>query len=287
MSDQSQSMREGPTDNIGSSQSAGVQEQSVSQNSDDTIALRAQVARLTQQVQSSITSLTAAKRRYAELLAAFSHELRSPLTAIRDSVDLLEKRNAEAVLREKARKRIERQLSRMTRLVDDLVEVSQIEHIRPCLRRARLDLRGVVQHAIDTVESEVNAHHHRLSVILPKAPLWLEADRGRLEQVFVNLLVNAAKYTDAGGHIRVSVQQDDREATVCVRDSGIGIGPEKLPHVFDLFMQVHPSEPHSRRGLGIGLALVRNFVEAHGGRVDATSAGLGQGSEFVVRLPVA
>ena len=254
---------------------------------DDPVFLRAQLVRLVYQVQSSKAELTTAKRRYAELLAAVSHELRSPLAAIRNDASLLDIKNVEAMQRQQAQMRIQRQVGRMARLVDDLLEVSQIGSPRLCARRARVDLCVVVQQAIETVQSDLNERRHRLTVELPAAPVWLQADSGRLEQVFVNLLINAAKYTDAGGDLRLSVQQAQGEAIVRIRDSGIGIAPDKLPHVFDLFMQVDRSARRAERGLGIGLALVRSFVEAHGGHVDATSAGLGQGSEFTVRLPTA
>ena len=259
----------------------------VSTQPDDAVALQAQLQRLLYQAQASSAELAAAKRRYGELLAAVSHELRTPLAAIRNDASLLDMKNVEVLQRRQARMRIERQVGRMACLVDDLLDVSQIGSPRLCARRARVDLCVVVQQAIETVQSEINERRHRLTLELPAAPVWLQADRGRLEQVLVNLLINAAKYTDAGGDIGLSVQLARGEAIICVRDSGIGIAPDKLPHVFDLFVQVDQSTRRTGRGLGIGLALVRGFVEAHGGRVDATSAGLGQGSEFTVRLPTA
>jgi signal transduction histidine kinase len=251
---------------------------------DHPVALRAHPP-LLHRAQVSAAELTTAQRRYGEFLASVSHELRTPLATIRNSVCVMDMPNAAAVERQKARTRIERQVGRMVRLVDDLLEVSRIGSPRFRLARARLDLRGVVQQAIETVESELNQRNHRLTVAMPAAPVWLHADCGRLEQVFVNLLVNAAKYTDVGGDLRLSVQHEHAEAIVRVRDSGIGIAPENLPHVFDLFIQVDRSSRRSEGGLGIGLALARCFVEAHGGRVKATSAGLGRGSEFTVRLP--
>jgi signal transduction histidine kinase len=155
------------------------------------------------------------------------------------------------------------------------------------LQRERIDLRVVVSNAIETLESAINERHHRLSTVLPDAPLWLHADPWRLEQVFVNLLANALRYTDASGELAVWVHTLDGQAIVRVRDSGIGIAADSLPHIFDLFRQADEAAARSKAGLGIGLALVRNLVELHGGSVTAASAGLKQGSEFTVRLPTA
>ena len=142
-----------------------------------------------------------------------------------------------------------------------------------------------MNNAIETLESDIKQRNHRLTTALPDAPVWLQADPGRLEQVFVNLLANASKYTDTGGELTVWMHVRDGQAVVRVRDSGIGIAPEVLPHLFDLFRQADEAAPRSQSGLGIGLALVRNLVESHGGSVTGASAGLGQGSEFTVCLP--
>jgi signal transduction histidine kinase len=184
-----------------------------------------------------------------------------------------------------AQARIERQVRRMTRLVDDLLEVSWINHGRLRLRRERMDLRLVVNNAIETLQPDIKERNHRLSVVLPDSPVWLQADSWRLEQVFVNLLANASKYTDAGGELAVWMHTLDGQVVVRIRDSGIGIAPDALPRIFDLFRQTDEADDRSRSGLGIGLALVRNLVETHGGTVIATSAGPGKGSEFTVRLP--
>jgi signal transduction histidine kinase len=180
---------------------------------------------------------------------------------------------------------IERQVRRMTQLLDDLLDVSRITNGRLHLHPERIDLRDVVSNAIETLESDIKQRNHRLTTALPDAPVWLQADPGRLEQVFVNLLANASKYTNAGGELTVWMHVRDGQAIVRVRDSGIGIAPEALPHLFELFRQADEAVPRSRSGLGIGLALVRNLVEAHGGSVTGASAGLGEGSEFTVRLP--
>ena len=208
-----------------------------------------------------------------------------PLASIQNAVHLLSAQTGETPARQGAQALIERQVRRMTRLVDDLLDVSRISHGRLRLRRERIDLRLVVGNAIETLQSDIKERNHKLAVALPDAPVWLQADPWRLEQVFVNLLANASKYTDAGGELAAWMHTRDGQVVVRIRDSGIGIAPDALPHIFDLFRQTDEAAARSRSGLGIGLALVRNLVEAHGGSVTAGSAGLGKGSEFTVRLP--
>jgi signal transduction histidine kinase len=237
------------------------------------------------QGQLRIEELASANRRKDEFLAMLSHELRSPLAAIHYAVRFLRTQTGEVAAQQRMQALIERQLGRMTHLVDELLDVSRIASGRMHLHRERIDLRDVVSHAIETLESDLSERNHRLSTEFPDAPVWLQADAGRLEQVFVNLLANAARYTDAGGELRVWVHTKDRQAVVRVRDSGVGIAPEALPHIFDLFKQANEADPRSKSGLGVGLAVVRNLVELHGGSVAAASAGAGQGSEFAVRLP--
>lgn len=173
----------------------------------------------------------------------------------------------------------------MTRLVDDLLDVSRIRNGKLYLQRQRTELCAIVRNSIETLESEVSERRERLSLALAEEPVWLQADARRLEQVFVNLLTNASRYTDAGGEIGVSMHVRTGQAVVRIRDTGIGIAPEALPRVFELYSQVDRSNPRSRAGLGIGLALVRKLVELHGGEVSVVSAGPGQGSEFTVCLP--
>ncbi len=173
----------------------------------------------------------------------------------------------------------------MTQLVDDLLDLSRITRGQLRLRRERIDLSLAVRHAVATLEGSIDALGHRLTVVVPDDPVWLQGDPDRLEQVFVNLLANAAKYTDPGGEIFVGIEVQIDQALVRVRDSGIGMTPEGLLKIFELFRQADEADMHSRSGLGIGLALVRNFVELHGGTVSAASAGLGHGSEFTVSLP--
>jgi signal transduction histidine kinase len=231
-----------------------------------------------------VEELAAANRRKDEFLAMLSHELRSPLGSIRHAVHVLGGM-AEAPVHQRMRALIERQLGRMTHLVDELLDISRISNGRLYLHRERVDLRVIVRNAIETLESDIDERKHRLSTELPDAPVWLRADPRRLEQVFVNLLANASRYTDAGGELTVWIHTKDGQAVVRVRDSGIGIAAEALPHIFDLFKQSNAADPHSRPGLGVGLAVVRNLVELHGGRVVAASAGVGRGSEFTVCLP--
>jgi len=241
--------------------------------------------RLLRRARRRVKALAAANRRKDEFLATLSHELRSPLASIQYALHLLSTEAGEASARQGAQARIERQVRRMTRLVDDLVEVSWINHGRLRLRRERIDLRLVVNNAIETLQPDIKERNHHLSVALPDSPVWLQADSWRLEQVFVNLLANASKYTDAGGELAVWMHTRDGEVVVRIRDSGIGIASDALPRIFDLFRQTDEADDRSRSGLGIGLALVRNLVETHGGIVVATSAGAGKGSEFTVHLP--
>jgi PAS domain S-box-containing protein len=228
-------------------------------------------------------------RRKDEFLAVLSHELRNPLAAIVNALRLLRLQNNETEVQREAREVIERQGTRLSLLVDDLLETSRMTTGRIELHRQRVAMNDIVAQAVETVRPLMEECRHKLTVSLPPEPLWLDADAVRLEQVLVNLLNNAAKYTHEGGQIWLSVQQQgDDEVVLRVRDTGIGIAPEFLPRVFDLFSQGEQAPAYSQGGLGlgIGLPLVRALVELHGGRVEVRSAGLGQGSEFVVHLPV-
>lgn len=224
-------------------------------------------------------------RRKDEFLAMLSHELRNPLAPILNAVSMLRLQKDETRLQQQARGIIERQVTQLTRLVDDLMEVSRITTGRVQLRNDRVVVSGIVERAVESAQPLMDQRRHELTVSLPPEPIWLNADADRLEQVVVNLLTNAAKYTDDGGHIWLTVQQEGDECVLRVRDTGVGIAPELLPRIFDLFTQAERSLDRSQGGLGIGLALVRRLVDLHGGRVDVVSA-LGHGSEFVIRLPV-
>jgi len=237
---------------------------------------------------SRIEELVTADRRKDEFLAVLCHELRSPLASIQNAIVILRGRAGEDLtLQLRMHALIERQVCQMTQLAAGLLDVTRITCGRLRLKRERVDLCVVVRGAIETLESDFKQRDHRVAATWPDAPVWLHADASRLEQVFVNLLANASKYTDAGGDLALAVQTSDGDAIVCVRDSGIGIAPEMLPYIFDLFVQADEAASRSRSGLGIGLALVRMLAELHGGSVIAASAGLGRGSEFTVRLPQA
>jgi signal transduction histidine kinase len=241
---------------------------------------------LLRQARRRVEELANANRRKDEFLAVLGHELRSPLASIVNGIHLLVRHKQDAPASQTLQALIERQVGRMTQLVDDLLDVSRITHGRLRLQREQIDLREVVSNAIQTLESDIRQRNHRVTLSLPDAPVWLLADPGRLEQVFVNLLANASKYTDTGGELTVAGRVQDDQAVVRVRDSGMGIAAEVLPHLFDLFWQADAAVSRSQSGLGVGLALVRNLVESHGGLVTAHSAGPGQGSEFTVYLPL-
>jgi PAS domain S-box-containing protein len=232
-------------------------------------------------------ALKDADRRKDEFLATLAHELRNPLAPLRNGLQVMKLAAGDAGAVEQARSMMERQLGQMVRLIDDLLDVSRITRGKLQLRRERVDLAAVVRAAVETARPVIEASAHELTVALPPEPVYLEADPVRLAQVFANLLTNAAKYTERAGRIRLTALRDGPEVAVAVRDTGIGIAPEKLAGLFQMFSQVDTALERSQGGLGIGLSLVRGLVEMHGGSVEARSEGLGRGSEFVVRLPVA
>jgi CheY-like chemotaxis protein/two-component sensor histidine kinase len=181
---------------------------------------------------------------------------------------------------------IDRQVNQMSRLVDDLLDVSRITQGKIQLRKARLDLRGVVERAVEASRPLIVARAQNLSIAVPPEPLWVEGDAARLEQVISNLLNNAAKFTGPGGEIRLSLASSSHQARITVADTGMGITAEMLPKIFEPFVQADAGLERAESGLGIGLALVKSLVELHGGAVTAHSAGLGQGSELTVSLPL-
>jgi PAS domain S-box-containing protein len=242
--------------------------------------------RIEEALRLSEEKLKEADRRKDEFLAMLAHELRNPLAPIANAVHLLRQDPAGRPARQQAHAIIERQTGHLARLVDDLLEVSRITTGRIRLHMERIAAGGVIERAVETVRPLIEHRRHALTVALPPAPLWLYADAARLEQVVVNLLNNAAKYTDEGGRIGLSVECDAGHMVLRVRDSGIGIGAELLPHIFDPFTQAARSLDRSHSGLGIGLSLVQRLVSMHGGTVAVQSA-VGQGSEFTVRLPLA
>jgi PAS domain S-box-containing protein len=231
-------------------------------------------------------------RRKDEFLAMLSHELRNPLAPILNAALLLRLHSTrnrlqgiENPILQQSASIIERQVGQLTRIVDELLEVSRITTGRIQLRQESIAVGVVAENAVATVRSLIDQQKHELTVSLPTQVIWVHADAARLEQVVVNLLTNAAKYTDQGGRVWLTVQQEGEEAVLRVRDTGVGIAPEILPRIFDLFTQAERSLDRTQGGLGIGLALVERLVEMHGGTV-AVSSALGLGSEFVVRLPV-
>lgn len=224
-------------------------------------------------------------RRKDEFLAMLSHELRNPLATIRNSVQLLRMDPGDTMQR-KVLAPLERQVSTLTRLVDDLMDVSRVTMGRVHLQRCDVAVDRVVRDAADSVRREMRHRKHTFTISAIDRNLIVNVDVVRLEQVVVNLLTNAAKYTPDGGTIALTVKREGREAVLRVQDSGIGIRPELLPHVFALFSQGATTLDRAKGGLGIGLALVKHLVEMHGGSVEARSAGQGEGSEFVVRLPL-
>ena len=226
-------------------------------------------------------------RRKDEFLALLAHELRNPLAPIRSALDVLKVAGDDAAASQEARDMAERQLRHMTRLVDDLLDVSRIMRGKVELRKERIELKAAVERAVETARPVIDADRHALLVSLPEEPIWLHADLVRLAQVLGNLLTNAAKYTEPGGRIELSAAVEDGLAVVRVTDNGIGLASEVVPQVFDMFMQVAPGASRSQGGLGIGLTLVKNLIEMHGGTVAAHSAGAGQGSQFVIRVPLA
>ncbi len=230
--------------------------------------------------------LAEANRNRERFMALLSHELRSPLSPILNALSILDQMKTNDPIIEQAGNIIGRQVRLMARLVDDLLDVSRITSGKLRLTKEQTELRVVINHAGEAVRPFMDARKHEFSVSLPTFPIWVYADAVRLEQVIVNLLNNAAKYTDIGGLIRLSVGQEGQEAVIRVRDNGVGIAPELLPQVFDLFTQVDDSLGRSYGGLGVGLALARNLVEMHEGRLQAASAGLGKGSEFTIKLPI-
>jgi two-component system, sensor histidine kinase len=230
-------------------------------------------------------SLRLADRRKDEFIATLGHELRNPLAPLLNAVHMLKTVDNQAAVAIRAREVMERQLSHLLRLVDDLLEVSRITRGLVEVHREPIDLAFVIHSAIDTSRPVIDLAGHHLTVDLPAEPIAVHGDTVRLTQVFANLLNNAAKYTNSGGHIRIALRKDGNRAVVSVRDNGIGIAPDQLASVFEMFTQVDRSNRLAQGGLGIGLTLVRSLVAMHGGSVEARSAGPGTGSEFVVELP--
>jgi PAS domain S-box-containing protein len=230
--------------------------------------------------------LSAADRRKNEFLATLAHELRNPLAPMSNMLAVLKRSNGDVEILKRAHDTIERQLAQMVRLVDDLLDLNRITHDRLELRRREVELSSVIQQAIEVARPLIDTAGQRLIVDLPAEPIYLNADQARLAQLFGNLLNNSSKYTSAEGTITLAAERSDGEVLVTVKDNGAGIPQDKLDSIFDMFMQVDRTSEQSQAGLGIGLTLVKRLTEMHGGSIEARSAGEGQGSEFVVRLPI-
>jgi PAS domain S-box-containing protein len=236
------------------------------------------------EIKQSEQALKDADRRKDEFLATLAHELRNPLAPIRSSLELLRGSTSPAP---EIYQLLGRQVDQLVRLVDDLLDVSRITRGHIALRRARVLLADVIGAAVETAKPALDAAHHRLELSLPPEPVWLDGDPLRLSQVFVNLLNNAAKYTQEGGRVEISAQRRGAAVEISVRDDGIGIAADVLSRVFDPFTQIDRSSGRAQGGLGIGLALAAQLTALHGGRVEAHSDGPGRGSEFRVSLPLA
>jgi signal transduction histidine kinase len=232
-------------------------------------------------------SLRDSDRRKDEFLATLAHELRNPLAPIRQAVNISQNPAATEAQKTWSHEVITRQVQHMSLLLDDLLDISRITRGTLELRRKRTQLANVIDSAVETARPAIDAKRHSLTVHLPQVPVFLDVDPLRLSQVLSNLLTNAAKYTDPDGHVRVVAEMVGGEVLMRVIDDGIGIAPEALPEIFTMFSQVRSVQDRSDGGLGIGLALSRGLIELHGGCIEAHSAGLGQGSEFVVKLPLA
>ena len=247
---------------------------------------------LAEELRQNAADLSEANRHKTEFLAMLAHELRNPLAPIHNALQVLrhsvasEPQRAQDVAVRSASEIIERQVAQMVRLVDDLLEVSRVTRGKIELRLGPVEVASVVHHAVEAIRTTCESRDQKLSIDLPPQPLYLHADPARMAQVLGNLLSNACKFSDQGGHIWLTVERDGGQAVIRVRDEGIGIAAPDLPRIFEMFTQVDASMERSAGGLGIGLALVRNMVELHHGNIEVHSAGIGQGSEFVVHLPL-
>ncbi len=233
-----------------------------------------------------VNQLRETDRRKNEFLATLAHELRNPLAPIRNGLQIMKLAGANPAALDKARSMMERQVGQMAHLIDDLMDLSRISQGKFLLQKARLKVADAVQDAVDISRPLIEAQGHELVVDLPPEPLYVDADRTRLAQVFGNLLNNAAKYTPTGGRIRVAVERRGGDVVVAVEDNGVGIPAAMLTRVFDMFTQVDRSLEKSQGGLGIGLSIVRKLVEMHDGKISVESAGDDKGSRFTVLLPV-
>ncbi|MBI3946035.1 MAG: response regulator [Armatimonadetes bacterium] len=248
-------------------------------------AARREVERLNADLRAANERLREEDRRKDEFLAMLAHELRNPLGAILGASQLLAHHHANPERLARARDVIDRQARHMARLLDDLLDVSRVARGRVQLKKERLNIADVAEGAAQAAEPLIQSKRHALHFSVPPEAMWVEGDPDRLQQVIGNLLSNAARYTDVGGRIWLTITREGSDAVIRVRDTGIGIHPELLPRVFDLFVQAERSPDRRQGGLGLGLTLARRLTEMHGGCIEAHSGGLEEGSEFTVRLP--
>lgn len=242
------------------------------------------MAELNARLDEKALRLESADRRKDEFLAILSHELRGPLSAAGMAAQLLEAPTVTQARAGQLGQLISRQVGHMTRLVEDLLDVSRVSRGLVVLAKVPVDLCSLVRDAVEQVGASIKSKAHKVVVLMPAEPCWISGDRTRLLQVVSNLLSNATRYTPDGGLITVSLAVEDSGVTLTVEDNGIGLGPDLLPYLFDLYVQAERSADGKNGGLGLGLALVKSLVEAHGGEVSAKSSGKGMGSLFTVRL---
>jgi signal transduction histidine kinase len=249
------------------------------------VELERKVQERTEALERANEALKDADRRKDEFLATLAHELRNPLAPIRNALEIMRVGGANPTAPERAREIIERQIGQMVRLINDLLDVSRITRGKMALKDETVGIGEVIETALETSRPLLEEAGVTLRMSVPETPLYVRGDRLRLAQVFSNLLNNAAKYTERGGTVTLTAAREGGQAVVCVRDTGVGIPPDVLPRVFELFTQVDRTLNRSQGGLGIGLALVQRIVRLHAGTVSVQSAGVGMGAEFVVRLP--
>ena len=225
-------------------------------------------------------------RRKDEFIATLAHELRNPLAPIRSAARILASPRITPAQQQQAQVIIERQVIQMSLLLDDLLDIARITHGKLQLRKSKVVLTDVVNAAVEALRPQIEGRHQHLSVFMPSTLVQLDADPVRIAQILTNLLTNASRYSDEGSGIELRGSRRGKTLVLSVRDNGIGIAPEAIAGLFEMFSQIDGMEVRSEGGLGIGLALVKGLVTLHGGSVEARSAGLGMGSEFVVRLPI-
>ncbi|MEZ0224903.1 MAG: ATP-binding protein [Alphaproteobacteria bacterium] len=230
-------------------------------------------------------ALVDVNRKKDEFMATLAHELRGPLGAASNALEVMDVAK-DGKTKDKAMEIMRRQINQMTRLIDDLMDVARVSQNRIELKKKPVQLSAVIQLAVDGVKPMMEGKSHDVTVSLPQDPVWIDGDAARLNQVFMNILANAAKYTDPRGDIRITAAQENDKVKIAVRDNGVGIPSHILPKIFDMYVQAESTLDQSQGGLGIGLSLVKRLVTLHGGSVTARSSGVGKGSEFVVTLPV-